>query len=158
MSYLGTLGYWYRRQAAGGGVYGSVYHQFQSEPVSTTTSTAFQVKVSGTTPPVPAGTYRISVSYGWNCNSGGSDFDSRLRLNGVPVHTAPSLHRQEPQDTAGADGGDGSGTDQRHGFSAAFVVTVAAAGAQSVILDYRSSQAGQIVAVWDALVEIVRVA
>lgn len=138
-------------------IYGSVYHYYQSLPVAVNTTTTFAAKIAATTPVIPAGVYRISISYGFSNDGTGSDIDVIASFGGVPIHTTALMHRQEPHESGGSDGGDGSGTDQRFGFSRSHVVTVPVAGTKAVSLQWRSSANGVRASIWDALFEVLRV-
>ncbi len=143
-------------EAATAGVYGTEFNIFQDLAVSTTTSTTFQPKISGNTSSLPAGDYKILVSYSWNHNATQNDFEARFLFDGAAVGQNGSglIHKAEPKDSAGNFSGTGS--SQQYTFTQAFYVTVTA-GVKSVALDYRSDVNGVASSIWDASIEIIRV-
>ncbi|MEM7310984.1 MAG: hypothetical protein AAF682_30220 [Planctomycetota bacterium] len=118
--------------------------------MTTTTSTSFVTKLSGTTASVPAGTYRVAFSYGWNYDDNATDFEARFLLDGV----ASNLHVQEPKDIAGTFGS--TGTDQRFYVNRVLYFDLTA-GTHDLDLEYRSTLAGAEASIWDAVIEIWRV-
>ncbi len=124
-------------------VFGTEFGFFQSIPVASTTSDTFQTKLSGATASLPAGLYRIAVSYGWNLDSTTTDFEARLLLDGISGMT----HRQEPSD---------SGTDQQR-YVARVLYLNLSAGTHTLNLEYRATQAGDTASIWDAVIEYWRV-
>ena len=132
---------------------------YQDLAVSSTTSAALQDKINQTSPVLPAGTYQIATSYGWNYNSGTADFIAGLLVDGTPVEqNFPAFHRQEPQDTAGGGlDSAGTGTDQAHGFSRLDYLVFPAATTHNFRLQWASSVAGQLASIWNASVMVKRV-
>jgi hypothetical protein len=117
--------------------------------VSTTTSNNFQNKLS-LAETFPAGDYLLLVSYGWNLDSVGVDFEARVMLDGTQMGEP---HVQEPKDNAGTFGA--TGTDQRHYVSRMFNVSLD--GAQQIDLDWRSSSAGVEASMWDVVIVAINV-
>ena len=123
------------------------YGQAQSLGISTTTSTTFQNKVQLVTPSLTAGTYVLIVSYGWNHDATGNDFEARIMQNAAQVG---ELHKQEPQDSAG---GGGTGTTQRF-YETRRIVLPGLSGIQTFDLDYRTDAGGQESSIWEATIEL----
>jgi len=119
--------------------------------VSTTTSDTFQTKISATTASVPAGTYRVAVTYGWNHDSTGSDFEARLMVNSSQEG---ELHKQEPQDSAGSFSTTFS--SQRYYVTRVFYVSLSA-GTHDLDLEYRTDLSGDESSIWNAVIEFWRV-
>lgn len=105
-------------------IFGQNHNFSSSDTLSTTTSTAFQNKVTISVT-LPAGTFYVGWSYGWGYASTGNDFVGRVVADGVTVFD----HQEEPQD---------SGVDQIHSVSG-FTEVVLAAGTRDFTLDYRSA-------------------
>ncbi len=122
-----------------------------SPSVQTTTSESYQTKVT-LSETLVGGTYRIDVQYGWSLNSTADDFISRVLVDGSQEG---ELHYQEPQDSSGSWGS--TGTNQRHTASRRFV-KVLSAGAHTVTLQWRTSDADEEASIWDALIMVTRVA
>jgi hypothetical protein len=118
--------------------------------VSTTTSTTFQPKINATTPSIPAGTYRIGVSYGWNHDGVQDDFEAQLRLDGV---VQGEIHKEEPSEAGGAFGS--TGTDQRFYAYRVFYVTLTS-GSHTMVLEYRTDTALVASSIWGAVIELWR--
>lgn len=123
------------------------YGQAQSLPISTTTSTTFQNKVQLVTPALVSGDYVLTVSYGWNHDNTGDDFEARIMQNAAQLG---ELHKQEPQDSAG---GGGTGTTQRF-YVTRRIVLPSLSGIQTFDLDYRTDAAGQESSIWEATIEL----
>ena len=119
--------------------------------IDTTTSTTFQNKVTLNLGVIPAGDYKVKVSYGWNHDSGTNDFEGRILNNGAQLG---ELHKQEPKDAAG---GDPTGTTQRYYCHREIFVTLAA-GARTFDLEYRTDSAGVESSIWEASIEVFRYA
>lgn len=126
-------------------VFGSYFTYGESLSLSTTTSTAYQNKVTITTGIVAAGTYRIGWSYGWYFTSTSYDFLGRVQVNNT---TTIFEHRQEPQDT---------GTDQIHPVSGFYYYTVESPTSLTIDLDYCSGSAGNTAGIRSAILEFWRV-
>jgi len=133
-------------------IFGSEYQHAESLTVTTTTSTAFLNKVTMVTPSLPAGTYRIEVSYGWNHNANGNDFEARVREDAVNIG---EIHKQEPKDSAGSFSTTGS--SQRYLAHRVYYRTLTA-GVKTYTLDFRTDSAGTNSSMWDAGITIFRVA
>lgn len=143
-------------EASVGNLYGTEFNLFQDLSVSTTTSTTFQSKISGSTSNLPAGTYKILVSYSWNHNSTQNDFEARLLIGGSAIGQNASglIHKAEPKDSSGNFSGTGS--SQQYTFTQAYYV-VLTAGIKTVALDYRTDTNNRASSIWDASIEIIRV-
>ena len=139
-------------------VYGTEFNLFQDLAVSTTTSTTFQSKISGNTTALVAGDYKILVTYSWNHNATQNDFEGRFLFDGAAVGQNGSglIHKAEPKDSGGNFSGTGS--SQQYTFTQAYYVTGVTAGVKSVALDYRTDNNGVASSIWDASIEIIRVA
>ena len=138
-------------------VYGTEFNLFQDLAVDTTTSTTFQNKITGNTTALPVGKYKILVSYSWNHNATQNDFEASFLFDGGAVGQNGSglIHKAEPKDAGGNFSGTGS--NQQYTFTQAYYVDVTVAGAKSISLDYRTSNAGVASSIWDASVEVIRV-
>jgi len=142
---------------AGGGqvdvqnIFGSEFQISQSLGVTTTTSTTFQNKVTLTTTLLPAGTYRLGVSYGWNHDSQQNDFEARIREGGIDIG---EIHKQEPKDSAGSFSTTGS--SQRYYVQRTLYRTLTS-GVQTYTLDFRTDSGGDESSMWDAVIELWRV-
>lgn len=132
-------------------VYGTEFQVASSLPITTMTSVTFQSKVSLPVVAVVGGQYRVGVSYGWNHDATTSDFEGLILVNAVQQG---ELHKQEPKDSAGADP---TGTPQRHFTSRIFYLTLAAAAAPTIDLQFRTDAAGVSSSIWEAVVEFWRV-
>ena len=152
--------------SGGGGpapIYGTEFQKAESLIVSVSTSSTFATKVLLNTASIPAGTYKISWSYGWSYNAGTTDFEARVVLDGVQatVDDYLMLHAQEPQDTAGTGLGRYSttGTDQAQRAAGFYYKTFGVAAAHAIKLDWRTTTLGlgSEASIWDAFIEIVRV-
>ena len=132
---------------------------FQSPGVETTTSTVFTDKLNVTTKALPAGDYRIVVSYGWNSDITTQDFRSRITINNSTLHETQDLQRQEPKDVAGSTaaqasaGTTGTASNQQFRTCAEFFVTLPA-GAHDIVLQYATSSSGDEASMWDATISI----
>lgn len=128
----------------------SLVHQYTApQAPQTTTSTVFTDVVNENTPSLEIGSYVLYIDYSWNKNSTTNDFISRLRFDSVFVTAAAfdELQRQEPKDAAGTGGPTGS--DQKHNFGRKrFDITVTTQGVKPTILDFASSNAGNLTSIW----------
>lgn len=95
--------------------------------------------------------YRIAISYIWSNDAVANDFRGQLLLDGTPLWE----HRQEPQDSAGADGGTGSGTDQRYLASYEEIVNLTS-GPHTLVFQFASSGVGVEAAVYQADLTVER--
>ena len=138
-------------------IYGTEFNLFESAAVSTSTSTGYTNKINTTTSNLPAGTYRLTVSYNWNVDSTTGDFVSRILFDGTNLDAANNneMHRQEAKDSAGTF--DSTATDQKYGFTKTYYVTVGTAGTKTVQLQWASSVSGTEASLWNANIEVIRV-
>ena len=127
-----------------------VAHVFDNS-ISTTTSTTFQNKLTLNAGALPAGDYKLVVTYGWNHDANGNDFEGRILNNGAQEG---ELHKQEPKDSAG---GDPTGTTQRYYVHREIFLTLAA-GARTFDLEYRTDSGGAESSIWEASMELIRYA
>lgn len=130
--------------------FGANYQYEEDETVSTTVSTTFQNKLTLTTPSIPAGTYRIGVSYQWNHDNAGNDFEAEVQVNAVQAF----LHKQEPKDSAGTFGSTGTSQQYLAGHAWNEVLT---AGIHTIELNYRTDSGGDESSIWNARIEFWRV-
>lgn len=133
-------------------IFGSEYQHAESLGVTTTTSTTFLNKVTLNTTSLPAGDYRIEVSYGWNHNSTQNDFEARVQEDAVNIG---EIHKQEPKDSAGTFSTTGS--SQRHLAHRVYYRTLTA-GVRTYTLDFRTDTGGTNSSIWDAGITLWRVA
>jgi hypothetical protein len=132
-------------------IFGSEFQYAESLGTTTTTSSTLQTKVSLNTPVIPAGTYRIGISYGWNFNSTGNDFRGEFHEDNVKIGEE---HRQEPKDSSGNF--NGTGSNQRH-YLSRFVYRTLTTGIHSYDINFRSASSGTSASIWDATIEFWRV-
>lgn len=84
-------------QATVSAIFGSEYQAFTDDTPATTTSTTFSVAAGFTTVSVPAGAYRIAVSFAYRHSVTNSDTRFRLVVNGTQV--GPALRREPSEST-----------------------------------------------------------
>ncbi len=125
-------------------VFGTEYDSAESLGESTTTSTAWQLKLNLTTGTIPAGTYMINWSYEWWGSSASVDVDVQVQVDNTTVILD---QRQEPKDP---------GNDQSIpvGGQAPLVLTNAT---HTIDIDYRGEN-GNTAAIKSARLQIWRVA
>ena len=136
-------------------VYGTEYNEAENLAVQTTTSTTFQNALRMPTAgdiALVGGTYMIEISYGWNHDETGNDFEARVMENDVQMG---EIHKQEPKDVGGTFGT--TGTSQRHYVTRKFR-RVLGAGNYHFDFEYRTDSGGVESSVWDVVMTIVRVA
>jgi hypothetical protein len=105
--------------------------------VSITTSSSFRTKVVTSPVDLVEGTYRVTCSYGWNCDSVREDIEVRIQEDsGGGFVDIGETHRQEPSDASGVFGDTGS--DQRHYLTRIFEKQLAA-GTYRWRLQWRST-------------------
>ena len=143
----------------GSNIFGAEFQYAESNSVSVSTSTTFINKVNLTTTNLPAGKYKVEVSYGWNHDSVGNDFEARVVLdNNVDINDLIFLHVQEGNEA----GGNGleryntTGTDQNLQYSGFKYITLSA-GIHNLKLDFRTSHNSDESSIWDATISITRV-
>lgn len=118
--------------------------------VTTTTGTSWLTKLS-LTENFPNSVYMVIVSYGWNYDDGGSDFQGRLTLDGVQQG---EIHQQEPKDTGGTFAT--TGTNQRHYLTRVFLLPLN--GSQTLDVQLQSSIGGVEASMWDASIVAINLA
>ena len=125
---------------------------FNSAAVEINTTTTLQDKINVTTKTLPAGDYRVTVSYGWNSDSGTQDFRSTFQINGAnQTSFGTDFHRQEAKDNGGNTASTAS--NQHHGLTRTMIVTLPA-GTHNLRLAWRTSSAGTEASMWDATIII----
>jgi len=134
-----------------GGAFGGLYLEEKDNAVSTTTSDTFQEKLSLSTGAIPAGKYRLEVSYMWNHNTTQYDFEAQVEQDDT---TQLFLHKEEPSDSQGVF--ESTGSDQRFPVSKVMSLDLAD-GSYQFDLDYRTGQSGQSSSIWDAVMTFWRV-
>ena len=132
-------------------VFGTEFQYAENLGVTTTTSTTFLSKLLYTTTSLPAGTYRVSISYGWNHNGTNNDFEAQLLEDGLVVG---EIHKQEPKDSAGTF--STTGTSQRY-YTTKVYYRVLSAGTHTYDFQFRTDAAGTASSTWDVRLEIWRV-
>jgi hypothetical protein len=98
------------------------------------------------------------VSYGWNHDDTGSDFEGAITFNGTLLSDPLGngfTHVQEPQDSGG--GGGPTGTNQQYTWSREFPLDGLGTGTKSILVEYATSSGGAESSIWDILVELVRI-
>lgn len=129
------------------------YYQYKEDKTISVTTTKFYVdKLTLNTPVVPAGRYKIVVSYGWNHNSTTNDFVARVLSDGVQLDNE---HQQEPKDAAGSFGTTSS--NQKHYTTRIFFVVFNTDASHTITLQYKSSSSGVKSSIWDAKIEFWRI-
>lgn len=108
------------------GVSPAEFSRAQSLGASTTTSTSWQQKLRLSVLDIPAGTYRIGVSFVWAYTNASRNFQGRVQIDDT---TTIWEIIQEPAD---------AGTDQRCP-AAGFSYVALSAGDHDIDLDFRSS-------------------
>lgn len=136
---------------AGMGNYGQNFAYAEQLGVLTITNTTPQTRVTLNTGSVPAGTFLIEASYGWNCNSTNDAFISQVTEDASMIG---ELHFQDPSDSGGSFGT--TGTNQRHYAHRRFFRTLTAAS-YTYTLDFYSQNGGVSVSMWDASLTFLRV-
>ncbi len=76
-------------------VFGTEYDSAESLGTSSTTSTAWQTKLTLTTGTLPAGTYMVNWTYEWAGSSASADVDIQVEVDNTTVIMD---QRQEPKD------------------------------------------------------------
>lgn len=124
---------------------------YQAGDVAQTTSATLTTAASLATASSRAGQYMIIAAYGWNHDDAGTDFVSRVLVQGLPKGRS---HRQEPKDIGGAGAG---GTDQWHLAIRPILYTHLADGPLTVDLQYASSSAGDNTGIGDTFLFALRI-
>jgi len=132
-------------------VFGTEFQKAESAGVTTTTSTTFLNKITFITSSLPAGTYRIGVSYGWNHDSNRDDFEARITEDAVQLG---EIHKQEPKDSSGSFSTTGS--SQRYYLNRTFYRTLTS-GSHTYDLAFRTDTGGVEASMWEAMIELWRV-
>ncbi len=124
-------------------------------PVTTSTSVTF-LNVLTAADTYIGGTYSIAVTYLWNHDAIGNDFEGRITFDGVVLFDigAGISHKEEPKDSAGNTGGTGSG--QQLAFGAATILTVIA-GSRILSVDFRTDSGGTASSIWNVFVKISKI-
>ncbi len=131
-------------------LFGSEFQKAESAGISTTSSIAFQNKVTLNTTALPAGTYRVGIHYGWNHDAVSNDFEGRIMEDAVQLG---ELHKQEPKDSAG---GDPTGTTQRYYLDRIFYRTLTS-GVHTFDIEFRTDTDAINSSIWEATIELWRV-
>lgn len=127
------------------------YEDFESLPVTTTTSTTFTNKLNVTTTTKPVGRYLLFWSYAWNYNSNQNDFIGRILVDGAEV----MFHQQEPKDSGGSF--ESTGSNQRHRASGQVFLDFATQATHTILFQLATSTAGNNASMWEARASIWRV-
>ena len=105
-------------------VFGTEYDSAESLGTSSTTSTAWQTKLTLTTGTLPAGTYMVNWTYEWAGSSASADVDIQVEVDNTTVIMD---QRQEPKDP---------GTDQSNPKGGQVPITLTNA-THTIDIDYR---------------------
>ncbi len=139
------------------------FYAIENSP-TTTTGTAFVTHLNLAANILDAGTYKLSWSYGFASNNTGSDIICRLIAVGAASggHGTPEIvHylRLEFKDSGGSDARTGgfSGTDQENS-TGGFIDVELNPGIQNFNLEVGSSGGGTVRTMYDARLELIRVA
>lgn len=123
--------------------------------VDVSTATAFQDKVTLTTPALPLGDRVLFVAYNWNNDTTGQDFRAQLLVGGAIVAPVGWEHRQEGKEVGGTNFA-GTGTDQK--MPGIFVIPLpATSGVLDIALQWATSSAGQEASIWNAVLALFEV-
>lgn len=125
-----------------GNIFGTHHDEVESLSVSSNSSTTYQTKLTLTTASVPAGRYRVGVSYNWRGDNPKYDFRARVQENNSIQRY---FHQQEPKD---------SNTNQANA-SGGFFYTTLTAGVHFFDLDF-SQQSGGTAFIFNARLEFWR--
>lgn len=146
--------------SSGGQIFGSEFYHTQSLGATTIEDDEFNNKISGSTPSVPAGTYRLGWSYNWNNNQKGKSFYSRILVDGTSIgnQNATTLQMERTKYDSGVSYPDGSSSSVRQAFlSSGFeYLTFESSGSHSIQLQV-CHETGKKVTIWNAKVELWRV-
>jgi len=132
--------------------FGTEYHGAQSTPTSTTTSIAWQTKVSLVTGTLQGGNYLLLVSYGWSSDTTSHDFEAQILQGQTRLG---QQHKQEAKDSGGSNGS--TGTDQRQYASRHFQLALPA-GSHTFTFQHRTARSGNESSTWDAYMSLWKVA
>lgn len=124
-------------------IFGSEYNYSESLAESSTTSSAFQNKLTLNITSVPSGTYRLNWSYNWSHGATNSDFEGQITQDAAQVY----LHKQEPKD---------AGTDQCHPASG-FLGNLSLNGSHTFTIEYRTDDTDDVAYIREARLELWRV-
>ena len=133
-----------------GVVFGQNFASVASLSVSSHADENFQSKVVLSLTDLPTGSYYLSWSYGWNCDSTSRDFEGRIREDGAVV----MYHKQEVKESGGTY--EGTGSDQRHRAQGDMVRSLD--GDVTYTLEFATSRQNTSVSMWDARLTVWRVA
>lgn len=136
-------------------VYGTEFHLFEANPVTTTTSTSLQTKLTGTTSELPIGKYECHVTSSYNSDSNQRDIIIGLTHNGSAIGQSDEILRKEAKDTGGSY--ESTGTNQKHILSQSYFFDVTAPATQTFEVKYCAEQNGHEVSMWDTSIKIIRV-
>lgn len=134
------------------GDFGSEFEYFESLGISTSTLSTFIPKINVTTASKPIGIYKVNWSYGWNYNATNTNFIAEIQADATTVME----HVQEPSDSGG--NWNATGTDQRFRAAGSFYLNVTAASTIDLLLQFRSENAGTNASMFDARIDIWKVA
>jgi len=130
-------------------IYGSEFNLFESNPLSSHSTTTPQTKISGTTSLLPSGKYKITITYSWNYADEGKSFQSWFLFGGVAVgnNSLGEIHRQEPKEKR---------IDESFAFSKTYYVDIVSPTTKTVLLQYASTDM-KLAQIWDANIKVIRV-
>ena len=114
------------------------YYSAVADALTTTTSTAYQTKLTLSTPTIVAGTYAIFVSYTWYYTRNNRAFNAQVLVDGATVTWStisipPSVV-----------------TTNRYSASGFGIINFAANGTHTIALDYKSSNIADTAGIADA--------
>lgn len=129
---------------------------FEAGPLTTTLTTP-QTALSENIDIPEDADYLVEVTYGWNHDDGGSDFEGIVTVDGTIMANPFGngfTHKQEPQDVGGTGGG--SGTDQQYGFAMREVFPLTT-GLKTITVEYATSSAGDESTIWNIVVNVKKI-
>lgn len=137
---------------AGSALFGAEYATAFDATVRSSGSTGWNQGVRLSTGSIPAGTYRLGWSFLWNHDDKGSKFQAQVEQDDTT-----QLHFQEHRPVHDGGSFGATGTDEKY-HSSGFTYVTLAAGSYNFDLDFSSNVAGKTSSMWDARLEIWRVA
>lgn len=142
-----------------------------SNHLEITTSNEPTSKIQETTKILPAGEYKVTLSYSWNTDTTTTDFISNLTIDGQSISgiVEGSTHRQEPKDSSATDleavaeglrspdGSLDSNSIQKHSFTKIYIVNFDEEKTHDVSLTWQSESNGVESSIWDAVIMIEKI-
>ena len=126
-------------------------HHFENEADLPNNTTTFADYIKEDVVLAHVAKYKIVVTFTWSMNSGATDFQARLQVDGIEIDDAI---RWEPQDVGGA--GD-FGTDQRYkGILEGFYINDTAGATRDIDFDFNATTTNDNAAIYRANLSVER--